>query len=141
MLKYVGNVTLALALQCFVIYQVLLFVFTRLNPIKFVKKFLPVMGFAFSTAASNATIPMSIDTLNKKWVSQNRSLRSPFRSAQPSTWMGTSIMQGVAVIFIAEAYGIHLTPANLATVVVTATLASIGTAGIPVSALSPWLWY
>ena len=40
-------------------------------------------------------------------------------------------MQGVAVIFIAEAYGIHLTPANLATVVVTATLASIGTAGIP----------
>ena len=44
---------------------------------------------------------------------------------------GTSIMQGVAVIFIAEAYGIHLTPANLATVVVTATLASIGTAGIP----------
>ena len=47
MLKYMGNVTLALALQCFVIYQVLLFVFTRLNPIKFVKKFLPVMGFAF----------------------------------------------------------------------------------------------
>ena len=38
MLKYMGNVTLALALQCFVIYQVLLFVFTRLNPIKFVKK-------------------------------------------------------------------------------------------------------
>ena len=66
MLKYMGNVTLALALQCFVIYQVLLFVFTRLNPIKFVKKFLPVMGFAFSTATSNATIPMSIDTLNKK---------------------------------------------------------------------------
>ena len=44
---------------------------------------------------------------------------------------GTSIMQGVAVIFIAEAYCIHLTPANLATVVVTATLASIGTAGVP----------
>ena len=66
MLKYMGNVTLALALQCFIIYQVLLFVFTRLNPIKFVKKFLPVMGFAFSTATSNATIPMSIDTLNKK---------------------------------------------------------------------------
>ena len=44
---------------------------------------------------------------------------------------GTSIMQGVAVVFIAQAYGINLTPANLATVVVTATLASIGTAGVP----------
>ena len=44
---------------------------------------------------------------------------------------GTSIMQGVAVVFIAQAYGIDLTPANLATVVVTATLASIGTAGVP----------
>ena len=125
MLKYMGNVTLALALQCFVIYQVLLFVFTRLNPIKFVKKFLPVMGFAFSTATSNATIPMSIDTLNKKMgvSKQISSFTIPLGA--------TSIMQGVAVIFIAEAYGIHLTPANLATVVVTATLASIGTAGIP----------
>ena len=52
-----GNVTLALAMQCFIIYQVLLFVFTRLNPIKFVKKFLPVMGFAFSTATSKRDNP------------------------------------------------------------------------------------
>lgn len=66
MLKYMGNVTLALAIQCLVVYQILLFVFTRLNPFKFIKKFLPVMGFAFSTATSNATIPMSIDTLSKK---------------------------------------------------------------------------
>ena len=131
MLKYMGNVTLALALQCFVIYQVLLFVFTRLNPIKFVKKFLPVMGFAFSTATSNATIPMSIDTLNKKMGVSKQISSFTIPLGATINMDCTSIMQGVAVIFIAEAYGIHLTPANLATVVVTATLASIGTAGIP----------
>ena len=131
MLKYMGNVTLALALQCFVIYQILLFVFTRLNPIKFVKKFLPVMGFAFSTATSNATIPMSIDTLNKKMGVSKQISSFTIPLGATINMDGTSIMQGVAVIFIAEAYGIHLTPANLATVVVTATLASIGTAGIP----------
>ena len=131
MLKYMGNVTLALALQCFVIYQVLLFVFTRLNPIKFVQKFLPVMGFAFSTATSNATIPMSIDTLNKKMGVSKQISSFTIPLGATINMDGTSIMQGVAVIFIAEAYGIHLTPANLATVVVTATLASIGTAGIP----------
>ena len=131
MLKYMGNVTLALALQCFIIYQVLLFVFTRLNPIKFVKKFLPVMGFAFSTATSNATIPMSIDTLNKKMGVSKQISSFTIPLGATINMDGTSIMQGVAVIFIAEAYGIHLTPANLATVVVTSTLASIGTAGIP----------
>ena len=131
MLKYMGNVTLALALQCFIIYQVLLFVFTRLNPIKFVKKFLPVMGFAFSTATSNATIPMSIDTLNKKMGVSKQISSFTIPLGATINMDGTSIMQGVAVIFIAEAYGIHLTPANLATVVVTATLASIGTAGVP----------
>ena len=131
MLKYMGNVTLALAIQCLVVYQILLFVFTRLNPFKFIKKFLPVMGFAFSTATSNATIPMSIDTLSKKMgVSKQISSFTIPRGATINM-DGTSIMQGVAVVFIAQAYGIPLTMGNLATVVVTATLASIGTAGVP----------
>lgn len=89
------------------------------------------MGFAFSTATSNATIPMSIDTLNKKMGVSKQISSFTIPLGATINMDGTSIMQGVAVIFIAEAYGIHLTPANLATVVVTATLASIGTAGIP----------
>ncbi len=131
MLKYMASVTLALGLQCFVIYQVLLFVFTRLNPMKFVKKFLPVMGFAFSTATSNATIPMSIDTLYKKIGVSKQISSFTIPLGATINMDGTSIMQGVAVVFIAQAYGIELTPANLATVVITATLASIGTAGVP----------
>ncbi len=131
MLKYMGSVVLALVIQCFVVYQVLLFVFTRLNPLKFIKKFLPVMGFAFSTATSNATIPMSIDTLNKKMGVSKQISSFTIPLGATINMDGTSIMQGVAVIFIAQAYGIDLTIGNLATVVLTATLASIGTAGVP----------
>ena len=131
MLKYMGNVTLALAIQCLVVYQILLFVFTRLNPFKFIKKFLPVMGFAFSTATSNATIPMSIDTLSKKMGVSKQISSFTIPLGATINMDGTSIMQGVAVVFIAQAYGIPLTMGNLATVVVTATLASIGTAGVP----------
>ena len=131
MIKYMGSVTIALFIQCFVIYQILLFVFTRLNPMKFIKKFAPVMGFAFSTATSNATIPMSIDTLHKKMGVSKQISSFTIPLGATVNMDGTSIMQGVAVVFIAQAYGIDLTPANLATVVVTATLASIGTAGVP----------
>ena len=131
MLKYMGNVSLALAIQCFIVYQILLFVFTGLNPSKFIKKFAPVMGFAFSTATSNATIPMSIDTLNKKMGVSKQISSFTIPLGATVNMDGTSIMQGVAVVFIAQAYGIPLTMGNLATVVVTATLASIGTAGVP----------
>ena len=131
MLKYMGSVILALGLQCFGVYQILLFLFTRLNPLKFIKKYLPVMGFAFSTATSNATIPMSIDTLHKKMGVSKQISSFTIPLGATINMDGTSIMQGVAVIFIAQAYGIALTPANLVTVVATATLASVGTAGVP----------
>ena len=131
MLKYMGSVVLALAIQCFGVYQIMLFVFTRLNPFKFIKKFLPVMGFAFSTATSNATIPMSIDTLTKKMGVSKQISSFTIPLGATINMDGTSIMQGVAVVFIAQAFGIELTLGNLATVVLTATIASIGTAGVP----------
>ena len=131
MLKYMGSVILALALQCFVVYQVLLFLFTRLNPFRFIRKFFPVMTFAFSTSTSNATIPLSIYTLFKKIGVSKRISSFTIPLGATINMDGTSIMQGVAVIFIAQAYGIDLTPSALATVVATATVASIGTAGVP----------
>lgn len=131
MLKYMGSVILALAVQCFVVYQVLLFLFTRLNPFKFIKKFFPVMAFAFSTSTSNATIPMSIDTLSKKMGVSKQISSFTIPLGATINMDGTSIMQGVAVIFIAQAYGIELTPTAILTVIATATIASIGTAGVP----------
>ena len=131
MLKYMGCVVLALMLQCFGVYQIMLFIFTRLNPVRFIKKFLPVMGFAFSTATSNATIPMSIDTLTKKMGVSKQISSFTIPLGATINMDGTSIMQGVAVVFISQAFGIDLTLGNLATVVLTATIASIGTAGVP----------
>ena len=131
MLKYMGAVILALAIQCFGSYQALLFVFTRLNPIRFIRKFVPVMMFAFTTATSNATSPMSIDTLNKKMGVSKKISSFTIPLGATVNMDGTSIMQGVAVIFIAQAYGIALTPSDMLTVIATATIASIGTAGVP----------
>ena len=131
MLKYMGAVILALLIQCFGSYQALLFLFTRLNPIRFIRKFFPVMMFAFTTATSNATIPMSIDTLEKKVGVSKKISSFTIPLGATINMDGTSIMQGVAVIFIAQAYGMSLTPSDLLTVIATATIASIGTAGVP----------
>ena len=131
MLKYVIAVLIALLLQGFGVYQILLFIFTRLNPFKFIKKFFPVMAFAFSTATSNATIPLSIETLEEKIGVSRKISSSTIPLGATVNMAGTSIMQGVAVVFVAQAYGITLTPMNMLTVIATATLASIGTAGVP----------
>ncbi len=131
MLKYMGCVILALAIQCFVVYQLLLFLFTRLNPFKFLKKFFPVMNFAFTTATSNATIPLSINTLDKKLGVSKKISSFTIPLGATVNMDGTSIMQGVAVIFVAQIFGITLSPSDLVTVIITATLASIGTSGVP----------
>lgn len=131
MFKYLITVVLALAIQCYGVYMIMLRVFAGLNPFKFAKKFFPVQAFAFSTATSNATIPLNIDTLEEK-VGVSRKI-SGFTIPLGATinMDGTSIMQGVAVVFVAQAFGIHLDPADYLTVIATATLASIGTAGVP----------
>ena len=113
MVKYMLGVLLALAVQCLVVYMVLLTVFARINPVKFLKKFVSVMMFAFSTATSNATIPLNIETLEKKMGVDRRISSFTIPLGATINMDGTSIMQGVA------------------TVIATATLASIGTAGVP----------
>jgi Na+/H+-dicarboxylate symporter len=131
LLKYMGSVVTGLGIQCFIVYMLLLILFTRMNPFKFIKKFFPVMAFAFSTSTSNATIPLNIDTLEEK-IGVSRKISSFTIPLGATINMdGTSIMQGVAVVFAAQAYGMHLGLGGYLTVIATATLASIGTAGIP----------
>lgn len=131
LLKYMVSVLLSLAFHCFVIYALLFFIFTRLNPYHFIKKYLPVMGFAFSTATSNATIPLAIETLREKMGVSKKISSFTIPLGATINMDGTAIMQGVAVVFASQAFGIPLTPADYATVILTATLASIGTAGVP----------
>lgn len=131
LIKYISGVYLALIIQCVVVYMLLLKGFTGLNPVRFLKKFAPVMGFAFSTASSNATIPMSIETLEKKVGVSNRIASFTIPLGATINMDGTAIMQGVAVVFAAQAFGIELGVAGILTVIATATLASVGTAGVP----------
>ena len=130
MLKYMLTVVLGLILQLFLVYMVLLTIFAKANPFKFLKKFFPVLGFAFSTSSSNATVPMNINKLEELGVSRKiSSFTIPLGAT--INMDGTAIMQGVAVVFAANAYGMQLTPQNFLTVIAAATLASVGTAGIP----------
>ena len=131
LLKYMLGVIIALAVHCLVVYMLLLKGFTGLSPFRFLKKFLPVMGFAFSTATSNATIPLSIDTLHDRLGVSRRIASFTIPLGATINMDGTAIMQGVAVVFASQAFGIHLTVQSYLTVILTATLASVGTAGVP----------
>lgn len=130
MLSYMISVILGLAFQLLIVYMLLLTIFVRVNPFSFLKKYFPVMTFAFSTASSNATVPLNIQTLEDIGVDKKiSSFTIPLGAT--INMDGTAIMQGVAVVFIANAYGIDLTLNNYLTVILTATIASVGTAGIP----------
>ena len=128
--KYISCVLLGLAIQAFIVYPSMLVIFTRLNPITFFKKFISVMFFAFSSSTSNATIPLNLEKLAEMGVSKDvSSFTIPLGAT--INMDGTSIMQGVAVMFAAQAYGMDLGTSALLTVIFTAVMASIGTAGVP----------
>lgn len=131
MLKYVITIVIVLLFQLLIVYGFALKVFGRVNPISFFKKFWPVMIIAFSTLSSNAAIPVSIDTCQKKLgVSKEiTSLTIPLGAAVNID--GTVITQGVATIFIAQFFGIELSFTQLLLIILTAAIASIGTAGMP----------
>lgn len=131
LMKYVVCVLVGLTVHCLVVYMGLLKGLSGLSPIVFLRKFFPVMAFAFSTSASNATIPMSIETLEEKMGVSGEVASFTIPLGATINMDGTSILQGVAVVFTAQAFGIALTPVDYLTVIGTATLASIGTAGIP----------
>lgn len=131
MLKYVGTLTGALLFHGFVTMMILLFIFTRLSPRIFLQKIRPAQLFAFSTASSNATLPITLRSVTRRMGVDNSvaSFTVPFGAT--INMDGTAIMQGVATVFIANAYNIDLGIAGYLTVIGMAVLASIGTAGVP----------
>lgn len=120
-----------LVIHALLTYQGLLYSMTRLKPIQFFKNFAPAMAVAFSTSSSSATLPVTIETAEER-LGVNKELASFTLPLGATINMdGTAIMQGVATVFIAQLYGVDLGLGDFVTVIVTATLASIGTAGVP----------
>ncbi|EDY85856.1 Na+/H+ - glutamate/aspartate symport protein [gamma proteobacterium HTCC5015] len=128
---YFLTVILALLLHFAVSYGLIMQLLARINPFWAFKRMLSTIGFAFSTASSNATIPVTLKTLEQRFGVQPQIASFTVPLGATINMDGTAIMQGVATVFIASVYGINLEMADLITVVLTATLASIGTAGIP----------
>lgn len=131
LIKLIATVYLGLLIQLLVVYMLLLAIGARLNPVHFLRKFWPVMLFAFSTSSSNATIPLNLETLTKRMGVDPKVSSFTIPLGATINMDGTAIMQGVAVIFAAEAYGIDLGIVGILTVVLTAVIASVGTAGVP----------
>jgi len=120
-----------LILHGLVTYSVMLKGFTGLSPITFLKKMEDAVMFAFSTASSNATIPVTMETAKNRMGVENRVSSFTVPLGATVNMDGTAIMQGVATAFIAQAFNIDLTMGDYLMVIMTATLASIGTAGVP----------
>tara|TARA_B100001765_G_C19295336_1_gene246276 strand:- start:48 stop:599 length:552 start_codon:yes stop_codon:yes gene_type:complete len=112
-------------------YSVLLKVIAKVSPIIFIKKMRDAVVFAFSTASSNATIPVTLNTVEKKLGVDKAVASFTVPLGATINMDGTAIMQGVATVFIASVYQVDLSLADYLTVILTATMASIGTAGVP----------
>ena len=135
--KIIGSLALVIAvaylgyiLHMAVTYSTLVCTFTKVSPLTFFKNIAPAMAMAFSSASSVGTLPINIDCTKKMGA---RSDIASFVLPLGATinMDGTAIYQAVCTVFIASCYGINLTFAQIVTVIVTATIASIGTAGVP----------
>ncbi len=128
---YVAVLIVALMIHLFVTLMSILKLFSGMNPLIFIKKMRDTQVFAFSTSSSNATIPVTLRTVTQRLGVDNSvaSFTVPFGAT--INMDGTAIMQGVATVFIANAYGVHLGVGEYLTVILMSVLASIGTAGVP----------
>lgn len=122
------------AVHAIVVYSLSVKTLAKLSPIKFFKGMAPAMAMAFSSASSVGTLPLNLECAEK--LGAKRDIASFVLPLGATINMdGTAIYQGVCAVFIATCFGIDLTLAEMVTIVLTATLASIGTAGVPGSGM------
>ncbi|MEC8102589.1 MAG: dicarboxylate/amino acid:cation symporter [Pseudomonadota bacterium] len=131
LLSYMLTVITVLLVHGLVVYPIILRMFSGMSPIIFLRKMWPVQMFAFSTASSSATLPVTIKNAEQNLGVGTRSASFVLPLGATINMDGTAIMQGVATVFIAQAFGLDLSMGDYLLVIATATLASIGTAGVP----------
>lgn len=121
---------LAYIIHMLVVYSLTVSTFAKVSPLKFFKEMLPAIMFSFSSASSVGTLPINMECTEK--LGADKDISAFILPLGATINMdGTAIYQGVCAIFIASCYGINLTFPQMLTIVLTATLASIGTAGVP----------
>lgn len=133
----IGSLAMVLlaAYVCYIVHAVVVYSFAvktigGISPLTFFKEMLPAIMFAFSSASSVGTLPINMECTEK--LGTSREIASFILPLGATINMdGTAIYQGVCAIFIASCYGIHPTLPQMLTIIFTATLASIGTAGVP----------
>jgi Na+/H+-dicarboxylate symporter len=130
LLKYVVVTIGAMVLFTVTFYPISLYL-SGMSPVFFFKRFYEVMVFAFSTSSSNATLPVNLQVSEEQLGVSNDVAAFVLPLGATVNMNGTAIYQGVSTIFIAQVFGIALSFGDLLTVVLTATLASIGAAGVP----------
>ena len=137
----IGSLAMVLlaAYLCYIIHGVVVYSLAvktmgGMSPVEFFKGMIPAILFAFSSSSSVGTLPINMECVNKMGASKEvSSFVLPLGAT--INMDGTAIYQGVCAIFIASCYGINLTFSQMLTIVLTATLASIGTAGVPGSGM------
>ena len=132
---YVGVVLLALAIQMFVVFPILLATLGRKNPIAFFKETQEASLMAFSTASSNATLPTSLRVADERLGLPRRVSRFVLTIGATANQNGTAMFEGVTVIFLAQFFGIDLTIWQQLMVMLVCILGGIGTAGVPAGSL------
>ena len=131
LLAYFLCVLLVLALHFLITYPTLIKLLVRVSPVLFYQHMMPVMAFAFSTASSGATLPVTLETVKKRIGVRNEIASFVVPVGATINMDGTAIMQGVATVFIAQAFNVDIGLTGYLMVILTATMASIGTAAVP----------
>ena len=131
LVQYFFTVVAALLIHATLVYPALLMLLGRVSPVRFFSKMREPMLVAFSTASSSATLPVTLRTVEERIGVKNEVAAFAVPLGATINMDGTAIMQGVATVFIAQLYGIELGVSGYLMVILTATMASIGTAGVP----------
>ena len=132
---YVFTVLLGISFHLFVTLSILLFVMGRINPFKHLHRMRDVLLMAFSTASSNGTLPLTLSHIQSRCGVPEKIADFTLPVGATVNMNGTSLYECVAVIFIAQIYGMDLSIAQQVFIVLAALLVGIGTAGIPMGSL------
>ncbi len=131
LIKYSLVVLASLLIHGTVIYSIAVKTFGGMNPLDFFRGIRPAQLIAFSTSSSNATLPVTMECVEENLGVSEETSSFVLPLGATINMDGTALYQGVAAVFIAQVYGLSLSPADLLTIVLMATLASIGAAGVP----------